>query len=484
MGTDSREVTNRSPGAFVAGIHEAQSPVALASWAILALACAAEFMVVLDVSVVNVALPTIQADLGFTPTGLQWVVNGYALVFAGFLLLGGRLADVYGIRRIFLLGLFLFSASSLVGGLANAPTVLVAARTVQGLGAAVLAPASLTLLTTTFPEGRRRIRALAIWTAVALAGGTTGNIIGGFLTEYFSWRWVLLINVPIGAVALLLAALLLGKERSSRPRPRLDVPGATLATVSFVALTFGITRTGTHVWGDSTTVVFLAVGVFALTAFVWTEACFAQNPLVPLRLLRARSISAGNAVMLLAGAAFMPMWYFLSLYMQQVLHYSPLQTGLGFLPHTLVTMVIGMRLAPWLMKHTTDRTLIVGGALLAAVGFLWQGMVSPESAYVAGILGPGIVFSVGAGLLNTPLTNTVTSGVGRSDSGAASGIMNTAKQLGGALGLAVLVSFAGSPGSVPQALAVTYSHAFLLIALILVVVATVSFALPVGERAE
>lgn len=446
-----------------------------AGWTVLALACAAQFMVVLDVSVVNVALPSIAADLGFNEADLQWVVNGYALAFAGFLLLGGRLADVYGLKRVFVIGLVLFSASSLVGGLAGTPHVLVLARGVQGLGAAVLAPASLTLLTTTFPEGPRRVRALAVWTAVALAGGTAGNVVGGTLTEFLSWHWVLLVNVPVGAVAVPAAARSLRSRRSVGSGRRLDVLGAALATTGLVALTYGITRTPSRGWGDAGTLSALVAGLVLLAAFVAFEARVARAPLIPLRLFRARSVLAGNAVVLFAGAAFMPMWYFLSLYMQRTLLYSPLQTGLGFLPHTLVTMAVGVRVAPRLMDRFADRALIVVGALLAAVGFVWQGLVPPGSGYLAAILGPGFVFSVGGGLLNTPLTNTVVSGVGTDDAGAASGLMNTAKQVGGALGLAVLVAMTTSTGRAPGT---DDGLAFLLIAAVLVVVAVACWALP------
>lgn len=452
-----------------------QTSTQTTSWTILALACAAQFMVVLDVSVVNVALPSIATDLGFSATALQWVVNSYALTFAGFLLLGGRLADVYGLKRVFVLGLWLFCASSLVGGLANSPDVLVLARGVQGLGAAVLAPASLTLLTTTYPEGPQRVRALAIWTAVALAGGTAGNVIGGTLTEFLSWHWVLLVNVPVGVVAIPSAIRFLKNQRGRGKQQNLDILGAILATTGLVALTYGATQVPTQGWENWRTLAALGVGVGTLAAFIGVEARLARVPLLPLRLFDIRSISAGNAVMLLAGAAFMPMWYFLSLYMQQTLHYSPLQTGLGFLPHTLVTMLVGMRVAPRLMDHVADRTLVIVGALLAATGFVWQGLVAPGSDYITAILGPGIVFSIGGGLLNTPLTNTVVSGVDAADAGAASGLMNTTKQVGGALGLAVLVAITASTR---QLAGTTDSHAFLSIAAVLILVAGASLMLP------
>ncbi|WP_328336045.1 MFS transporter [Streptomyces violaceus] len=440
--------------------------------ALLWLACAAQFMVVLDVSVVNVALPSIQRALGFDAAGLQWVVGSYALVFAGFLLLGGRLADLYGRRRVFLWGLALFSASSLVGGLATGPGLLVAMRAVQGLGAAVLAPATLTILTTTFPEGPGRTKALAIWTAVSSAGGAAGNLIGGVLTDTLSWRWILLINVPIGAVAVLAALRLLPADHSRTTSGRLDVPGAVLATLGVTALVYGVNQAGTQGWVGLTTLTGLAVGAVALAAFAVTEARHTA-PLMPPRLVRLRPIWAGNITMLLAGGCFIPMWYFLSLYMQEVLHYGALATGVGFLPHTLVG-IAASRLAPAVMERTGARGLIVISALLSAIGFLWQSSISTDSGYVDGLLGPAIVMSAGMGLLITPITTTVTSGIREQDAGAASGLMNTTRQLGGVIGLAALVTLATADGGA----GLSYTAVFLATAAVCAGVAVMALALP------
>lgn len=451
----------------------------------LALACAAQFMVVLDISVVNVALPSIQRALGTDEAGLQWVVNAYALAFAGFLLLGGRLADLFGRKRIFGIGLVVFSGASLVGGLASSASLVIVARAVQGLGAAVLAPATLTVLTATFAEGTARTRALATWTAVGIAGGTAGNLVGGVLTEYLTWRSILLINVPIGAAVIFLAARFLGEDDGRGQGRHLDVAGATLATAGLTLLTYGIAQARTHGWGGSVTIVALAAGAVAVVLFVVVEARFARAPLIPLRLFRSRALIAGNMALLLAGGCLNPMWFFLTLYMQKSLRYSPLQTGLGFLPHTLVAIVVGVRVTPWLMRHVEGRLVIVAGALIAAVGFWWQSRITADSGYLLGILGPAIVFSVGSGLLNTPITTTVTSGIDAADAGAASGLMNTTKQFGGALGLAVLVTVAGSDLDTPDALAADYGRAFLVIAGLLVAVAAVALTLPVtrdGER--
>ncbi|MFC4084119.1 MFS transporter [Amycolatopsis samaneae] len=452
-----------------------------ASRVVVAVVCAAQFMLVLDISVVNVALPSIQRTLGFDAAGLQWVVNAYALVFAGLLLLGGRLADLVGRKRVFVAGLVVFTAASLVGGLANSAGLLIAARAGQGLGAAVLAPATLTILTTTFPEGAGRTRALATWTAVGVAGGTAGNLLGGVLTEFLSWRSTLLINVPIGVLAIVLAARLVSRDRGETRRRTVDVPGAVLATIGLVALAYGIAQVSGRGWAAPSTAAGLVVSVVALGLFVLVEARFAVTPLIPLRLFRIRAISGGNVVMLLAGACLNPMWYFLTLSMQNVLRYSPLQTGFAFLPHTVVTILVGARLTPWLMRYVDGRVLVATGALIGAAGFVWQSRLSPESGYLAGILGPAIVFSIGGGLLNTPITTAVTSGVGTSDAGAASGLMNTTKQVGGALGLAVLVTVTASPA--PEALADGYGHAFLIVAALMALVGPLAFLLP-AQRDE
>ncbi|MFE6614664.1 MFS transporter [Amycolatopsis sp. NPDC057786] len=448
------------------------------SQVVLALVCAAQFMVVLDISVVNVALPSIQRSLGFGDVGQQWVVNAYALTFAGLLLLGGRLADLFGRRRVFLVGLALFSGASLVGGLADTAGPLIAARAGQGVGAAILAPATLTVLTATFPEGPGRTRALALWTAVGVAGGTAGNLLGGVLTEYLSWRSILLINVPIGAVAAMFALRYLAADDGPAARRRLDVAGAVLATLGLTAFAYGVTKSHDSGWTAPVTVVSLLAGIVALAGFVVVEARFAAVPVIPLRLFRARAISLGNVMMLLAGACLNPMWFFLTLSMQNVLHYSPLLTGLAFLPHTVITILVAARVTPWLMRHVDSRTLIAIGALLAAAGFFWQGFLTPESGYLAGILGPAVAFSIGGGLLNTPLTASVTSGVDTADAGAASGLMNTTKQVGGALGLAVLVAVASGHASTPEALSAAYGRAFAVIAALMVVVATLAYTLP------
>ena len=412
-----------------------------ASWLVLAVACAGQFMVVLDVSVVNVALPSMRAALGFDAGGLQWVVIAYSLTLAGFLLLGGRVADLYGRKRVFVLGLALFSLASLAGGAAPTPGLLIAARAVQGLGAAVLAPATLTILTTSFTDAAARARALATWSAVVAAGGAAGSLLGGVLTEYLSWRWTLLVNVPVGAVVIAAALRGLAESYGGGSR-RLDLPGAVLATTGPAAVTYAIGQAPQRGWTDPVIVIALVLGLAALAAFVLAERR-SPAPLMPLRLFAARSLSVGSTLMLLLGAGFMAMWYFLTLYMQNVLGYSALAAGLGFVPHTLA-IVAGSRLAPRLMPRLGERGLIITGALIGAAGFAWQTRITPDSTYASGLLGPAIAMCLGLGLLLAPIVATATSDVPATDAGIASGLLNAVRQVGGALGLAVLATLAGA----------------------------------------
>lgn len=442
--------------------------------AVLTVVCAAQFMVVLDISVVNVALPSIRTSLGLSDVALGWVVNAYALVFAGLLLLGGRLADLFGRRRMLLAGLGVFAAASLAGGLADSGAWLIGARAVQGLGAAVTVPVTLAILTATFAEGRARTRALAVWTALGLAGGTAGNLLGGVLTEWGSWRSTLLINVPIALVAIIVAVWVIAVDRPVAP-PRLDIAGAALVTGGLVALAYGIGEAAARGWSAAPAMAGIGAGALLLMVFVLVEGRYAVSPLIPVRLWRIRSVAAGNVLLLLAGACLNPMWFFLTLSMQAGLGYGPLQTGLAFLPHTVVAIVIGVWVTPWLMRRVEGRVLIALGALVAAAGFVWQAQLAPGSAYITGILGPAVIFSVGAGLLNTPVTAAVMSGVPEEDAGAAAGLMNTSKQIGAALGLAVLITVA-TPGTLAG-----YNRAFVAIAAVMMVVAAATALLPAAR---
>ncbi|WP_149261321.1 DHA2 family efflux MFS transporter permease subunit [Actinomadura sp. K4S16] len=411
-------------------------------WAALLAASIGQFLVVLDISVVNVALPHIREGLGLGVTGLQWVVNAYMLAFAGFLLLGGRAADLYGRKRVFLAGLGLFTLASLAGGFAQDGAMLVTARAFQGLGAAVLAPVTLSLVTATFPEGPARTKAIATWTAVGTAGGATGGLVGGLLTDYLSWRWVLLINVPVGAVLAVIAARWLRAERETAGRRRLDLPGAVLVTAGVGLLAFGIGEIGDHGWRG---VLPLGAGVVLLAAFVAVESR-APEPLVQLRLFRLRSVAVGNLATLVATMAGFALWYFLSLYMQNVLHYSAVRTGLSFLPHT-AGIILGSRLAPPLMARLGVRRLAGVGGLLAAAGFAWQSLVlDADGTFLTAILGPGATMAFGFGLLMTPLVEASTSGVPSAEAGAVAGVVNTSRTIGGAIGLTVLGTTAAHAG--------------------------------------
>lgn len=402
----------------------------------LAAVAVVQFMVSLDLSVVNVGLPQIAAGLGFGAVGLTWVIHAYALTFGGLLLLGGKAADRYGRRRVLLLGLGLFGLASLLGGLAQEPGQLVAARAAQGVGAAALAPAALALLTTTFPAGRARVRAFGVWSATNAAGGALGVLIGGLLTEYAGWRWVMFVNVPMAACALALAwRVAAGPPPARGGRP--DVLGAVLATAGMTLLVFGVVRTDRYPWTSPVTVATLAVAAALLAAFVHVERTTARDPLIRLGLFANRSVAGANAYTLLVGAAMASSFYFMSLYLQQVLGTGPALTGLMFVPFALA-VVAGSVLAVKLGYRLAQRTLLVIGGTLTATGFAWFGLISPDGAFTTDVLGPSIVAGVGFGLCLAPVVSIATTGVARHESGTASALLNSSRQLGAALGLAAL----------------------------------------------
>jgi EmrB/QacA subfamily drug resistance transporter len=458
-------------------------------WIILTIACVAQFMVVLDVSIVNVALPSIGRDLHYSPTGLQWVVNAYVLTFAGFLLLGGRAADLFGRRRVFLFGLGLFTVASLVGGLAQDSAWLTAARAVQGIGGAFLSPATLTIIVTTF-SGPRMAKALGTWAAVAGAGGAAGSILGGVLTAELSWRWVLFVNIPIGA-AVTVAALLYLTEAKRAVRdensPRLDIGGAITVTAGLGALIYAIVGTDTHAWGSTYTVSILAVAVVLLAVFAVIQLRVAHTPLVPFRLFRSRSVSGANIVMFLVGAAFFSMWYFLSLYCQNVLGYGALKTGMAFLPMA-IAIIIGAQASSRLLPKLGVRPLLVVGTLLMAGGFAWFTQIADNSHYWDHVFGPGCIVSLAIGVLFTPLASAATAGVHYTEAGLASGVLNTARQLGGSVGLAVLATIAidrthsllGGAHGTTAAAALTsgYARAFTLDAVLGLIACAAAFIVP------
>ncbi|MEU1214335.1 MFS transporter [Streptomyces sp. NPDC005791] len=411
------------------------------TWAVVAAACTGQFLVVLDVSVVNVALPSMRADLGLSASGLQWVVNAYSIAFAGFMLLGGRAADIYGRKRMFLTGLGLFTAASLAGGFAQEGWQLLAARAGQGLGAAVLAPATLTILTAAVPEGPARTRAIGTWMAVGAGGGAAGGLIGGVLTDLLSWRWVLLINVPVGVLVLAGAAVRLAEGRAG-DRRRVDLLGAVLVTAGLATTAYGIVQTEAAGWTAAATLVPLLGGLVLLGVFVLVEARTAA-PLMPLRVLGVRAVSAANVSMLLLGSATFGMWYFMTVYAQNVLGYTPLEAGLALVPSSAAVFA-GAKAAPALMARTGAKPLAVAGVLIAAVGFGWQSAMGVHGSYLTAVCLPGVLMMAGSGLASTPLAALATSGAAPGDAGLVSGLVNTSRTMGGALGLAVLSTVAAA----------------------------------------
>jgi EmrB/QacA subfamily drug resistance transporter len=436
----------------------------------LAAVAVVQFMVSLDLSVVNVGLPRIAAGLGFSAVGVAWVIYAYALTFGGLLLLGGKAADRYGRRRMLLAGLGLFGLASLAGGLAQAPGQLVAARAAQGIGAAALAPAALALLTATFPSGRARVRAFGIWSAMNAAGGAFGVLLGGLLTQYASWRWVMFVNVPMAAVALVLAGRGVAADRPATRGGRPDILGAVLATAGVSLLVFGVVRTDQYSWGSPVTLITLAIAAALLAAFVCTERATAAEPLVRLGLFTNRSVAGANAYNLLVGAAMAAAFYFASFYLQRVLGTGPARTGAEFLPFAL-GVIAGSVLAVKLGYRFAARTLLIAGGLLTAAGFAWFGLISADGSFATDILGPSIVASVGFGLCLGPVVSTATAGVAPGETGTASGLLNSSRQIGASIGLAALATVAQHrTGHVatPQALNAGYALGLTLSAALLI----------------
>lgn len=408
----------------------------------LLLCCLAQFMVILDVSIVNVALPSIQGDLHFSESQLQWVVNGYTLAFAGFLLLGGRAADLLGRREVFVAGIALFSLSSLIGGMAQDDTMLVTARAAQGLGGAIVAPATLSILTTTFTEGAERNRALGLWGAMGGVGGATGALLGGILTQALSWRWILLINVPVGLVVALAAwRVLVPRSVNPAARRRFDFAGAFTVTAGLVVLTYGIVGTEQHGWGSTRTLTVVGTGLLLLAVFLVIEGRLADAPLMPLRIFSSRPLTAANIVVLCMGGASFAMWYFVSLYLQKVLGYSPIRAGLSFLPMTLA-IVACSQVASRLTSRLGPGPVLAAGMTSIAAGMLLFTGVSADGTYAGDVLLPSLLCAAGIGLSFVPVTIAATTGVHRTEAGLASGLVNTFRQVGGSLGLALLATVA------------------------------------------
>ncbi len=457
------------------------------SWVVLGIVCIGQFMVVLDASIVNVALPSIQRDLHFSTSNLQWIVNAYTLTFAGFLLLGGRAADLFGRRKIFMVGLAVFTASSLLGGLAQNEAWLISARALQGLGAAILAPATLTILTSTFAEGPARAKALGVWSAVSAAGASAGALFGGILTDFLSWRWILFVNVPVGAVALVAARRDLPESRADMAHRHLDLAGAVTVTAGLVALVFALVRTETYAWGSAQVLVPLAAAVVLIAVFLFLQARVSKAPLVPLHIFRSRSVSGGNVVMLMMFGALFGSWYFETLYMQHVLGYSPLQAGLAFLPQT-VLIAAGAQVTARLVPKFGPRPLILLGTLVAGGGLAWLSQISTGSTFVTDLLGPYVLIGLGMGLAVTPIAVAGTAGVPREEAGLASGLLNTSRTVGASVGLAALATLAANrtsgkltgvaatPAHTAAALTDGYALAFSVAAVVLAATAAVAMA--------
>jgi len=432
-----------------------------------------QLLVSLDLCIVNVALPDIATDLGFPPAELAWVIHAYALTFGGLLLLGGKLADLVGRRRILLVGLFVFAAASLLAGLATTPGLLVAARGLQGIGAAAMQPASLAVLTTTFPTGRARARAFGIWSAVNALGAALGVVLGGVVTELGGWRWVMLLNVPVALVPLVLAMRSIPRDVVPKRSRRPDVLGAVLGTLGMTALVYAVVRTPELGWATPQTVIAVVVAITSIALFVVVERSPQRDPILRLGLLGNRSVAGSNVFNLLIGAVMASCFYFLSLYVQLVLEHPPAITGLMFLPFAL-GVVIGAAIAVRLGTRLAPRTLMLIGAPMTAVGFAWFGFMRADGSFLVDVLGPSIVASIGFGLCLGPVVSTATHGVKDEDAGMASGLLSSARQIGASLGLAMLGTLAqhriGADGT-PEALAAGYGLGMLVGAALLVIAA-------------
>jgi EmrB/QacA subfamily drug resistance transporter len=408
----------------------------------LLLLAATQFIVVLDASIVNVALPSIGRDLDFSQQNLSWVVNAYTLTFGGFLLLGGRLADLLGRRRMFIAGALLFGLASLAGGLSTSEAQLIAARAIQGLGAAIISPAALSIVTTTFAEGAERNKALGVWGAVAGAGGAAGVLLGGVLTEFLGWEWVLLVNVPIAAIVAFLAPRLLMESRHPTATS-FDIPGAVSVTAGLALLVYGLVNTVDAGWGSSETLLILAGALALLVIFVTIESR-SRNPLMPFTIFRLRTLTGANIVGLLVGMSLFSMFFFISLYLQQVLGYEPLKAGLSYVPLSLL-IILSAGGASQLVTRVGFKPTLIAGMLLISVGLLWFSQVSaPDGTYLGDVLFPSMIVAVGLGFAFVPVTIAAVTGTRPDEAGLASGLINTSQQVGGALGLAIAATVANS----------------------------------------
>jgi EmrB/QacA subfamily drug resistance transporter len=414
-------------------------------WLILVIACLAQFMVVLDATIVNVALPSIQKGLNFSPSSLPWVVNAYTLVFGGFLLLGGRAADLLGRRRLFVAGVILFSGASLLNGLAQSSTMLIAGRALQGLGGAMVSPAALSIITTTFTDTTERTKALGVWSAIAAGGGAVGLLLGGVLTDLVSWPWIFFVNVPVGVVTVLLATRFVPESRADLGHRTFDLAGATTVTGGLVVIVFAIIKAQSYGWGSARTIGLIILGLVLLAAFVLIERR-SEAPLMRLGIFRNRMLSVADGVLLLVASGLFGMFFFASLYVQEILGYSPLKAGLAFLPVT-AGIVIGAGLSQQLIKRFGVRNVSVVGITLGAAGLAVLTQLPVHGSYLGNLLSGLLPMSIGMGLTFVPITLMATGGVPENDAGLASGLFNTAQQVGGSLGLAILSTLAATQTS-------------------------------------
>ena len=452
--------------------------------AVLAVVAVAQFMVILDASVVNVALPTIKRDLRFSEQSLSWILNAYTLMFGGFLLLGGRAADRLGRRRLFIAGITLFSGASLICGVSQSEGMLLVARGVQGLGGAMVSPAALSIILTTFAEGPERNRALAVWGAIAGAGGAVGLLLGGAIVQAISWRWVFFINVPIGAAVLALTPRIVPESRSEAAAGSgYDVEGAIAITLGTIALVFTLIKTSTWGWGSGKTVAGLAISAALIAAFLVIERRH-KDPLVPLRIFSNRSLAASDATFLLVSGALFAMFYFMTLYLQQVLGYNALKTGVAYLPLSF-TLIGASGVASRFVDRFTPKPIMILGLLIGTVGFVFLTRVSGHGDYASHVLPSMLILGVGFGIAFVPITIAATTGVAPEESGIASGLLNTTQQVGGSLGLAVLSTISTSRvtqalhggAALPAALTHGFKGAFIIGALLCAAGAAVALAL-------
>jgi EmrB/QacA subfamily drug resistance transporter len=429
-------------------------------WVVLVIICLAQFMVILDATIVNVALPSIQKDLGLSEANLQWIVNAYTLVFGGFLLLGGRAGDLLGRKRLFLIGLVIFTTASLLNGLSSSSGQLIGFRALQGLGAALISPAALSIISTTFAEGKERAKALGVWAAIAIGGSAVGLVLGGFLTQAFSWPWIFFVNVPVGVLAFFAAMRLVPESKDTLAHKHYDLAGAVTVTGGLMTLVYAIVKAETEGWTSTTTLGFFVLAAVLLGSFLVIETR-SPEPLVRLSIFRIRSLSTANLTMFLVASGMFAMFFFNTLYIQRVLGYGPLKAGVAFLPFTAGIM-LSAGLASTFAPRIGVRPVAAVGMVLTIIGMLLFSRMPVGGSYASDVLPGMLLSSLGMGAVFMPLTLIATTGLENSDQGLASGLFNTSQQIGGALGLAILSTIAAGQthGGSPQELVNGFHYAF------------------------